>query len=105
MKITLKIDPETLFLLHNIVLQQRQFSLTGRNSGKSMTIELFEILSKRCISYSTNANGKNRSVELRFHLAEKLLDLAKTKLAERCLGVYEQNKLEIFKNDLHQKLV
>ncbi|WP_139422997.1 hypothetical protein [Chryseobacterium mulctrae] len=105
MKTKLKIEPETLFLLHTVVLQQSQFSLTGRNSGKSMIIELFEILSKKCIAYSTNANGKKRDLELRFHLAEKLLELTKTKLSDRSLGIYENNKLEIFKNELHQKLI
>jgi hypothetical protein len=105
MKTTIKIEPETLFLLHNVVLQHSQFSLTGRNSGKSMIIELFEILSKKCIAYSTNANGKKRSLELRFHLAEKLLELAKTELSKRSFGVYENNKLEMFKNELHQKLL
>lgn len=105
MKIKIKTEPETLFLLHNVVLQHSQFSLTGRSSGKSMIIELFEVLSKKCISYSTNANGKKRDLELRFHLAEKLLELTKTKILERSLGIYELNKLEIFKNELHQKLI
>lgn len=102
MKINIKTDPETLFLVHKVVLQNTQ-NLTKNKSGKSMVIELFERISKTCISYSANANGKKRSVELRYHLAEKLLELVRTSIGN--FGVYENNKLEIFKNELHQKLL
>ncbi len=103
MKITIKIDPETLFLLQRISLERSQFKT--RNIGKSMRIELFEILSRKCIAYSTNPNGKPRTIELRFHLAAQLLEDVKNAINYDDSGTFEMNKLEIFKNQLHQKLL
>ena len=104
MKITIKTDPETMFLLHRIVLDNSQ--TTGpRRSCKSMVIELFEKFSKHCISYTGNPNGKPRSIELRYHLADKLLELVKEVMQKASFGTFEHNKLEMFKNDLHQKLL
>lgn len=105
MKITLKTDPETLFLLHRIVLEQSQQPVVGRRSGKSMIVELFEIMSKRCIAYTSNPNGKQRTLVLRYHLADKLLELITDTIVKRYYGTYEHNKLEIFKNQLHQEVL
>lgn len=105
MKVTIKTDPETLFLLHKIILDQCQMIANdrARRSGKSMRIELFEILSRRCIVYSSNPNGKNLSLSLKFHLANLIYDiLADLRLS---LGIYEANKLEMLKNELHRKLL
>jgi hypothetical protein len=104
MKISIQADPQTLYLIHAIVLKNTQLISTNK-SGKSMCAELFEILAKRCIAYAANPNGKPRSFTLRYHLAEKLLELVKQKMMLGDLGVYENNKLELFKNDLHKKLL
>ena len=104
MKISIKTDPETLYLLHRLVLDAAQTS-PGRSSGKSMRVELFEILARRCVSYSANPNGKPRTITLRYHLAAALLELITTVIKHPSLGIYEKNKLEICKNKLHRLLL
>ncbi|WP_146063311.1 hypothetical protein [Halpernia humi] len=104
MKISIKIDPETLFLLHKISNEQCQIIANniGRKSAKSMRIELFTLLTQRCFSYQLNPNGKKLQVTLKYHLAALLYDLATEN--NQFSGIYEKNKIEIFKNELHQKL-
>ena len=104
MKISVKTEPETPFLIHRLVLDSAQ-TTTGRTSGKSMKVELFEILSKRCISYSSNPNGKPREISFRYHLADELLKCIIKIMSHPSLGIYEQNKLEMFKNQLFEKLI
>lgn len=101
MKITVKVDPETLFLLHGLVMKSKQD--TTRSSSNSMIVELFEVFAKRCIGYSANPNGKPRSVTIRFHLAKRLLECVSS--SQWSFGPFEHNKLEMFKNTLHQKLL
>ena len=105
MKVSLKTDPETLFLLQKMINNECQIVATsiGRKSGKSMRIELLTLLTQRCFSYSANPNGKKLQLTLKYHLAALIFDII-TDL-KFSLGVYEGNKLEIFKNDLHQKLL
>lgn len=105
MKITLKVDPETLFIIHKIALDQCQMiaDSIGRKTGKSMRIELFTQLSQRCIAYSANANGKKLSLTLKYHLASLLFDLISD--LRLSVGFYEGNKLELLKTELHQKLI
>ncbi len=104
MKTIIKTDPETLFLLQKLINEQCQMIANdiGRKSGKSMRIELFTIFTQRCFSYSANPNGKKLQLTLKYHLAALLYEII-TDL-KFSLGIYEGNKLEIFKNDLHQKL-
>lgn len=104
MKISLKIDPETLFLLHKIANEQCQIIANniGRKSTKSMRIELFTLLTQRCFSYQLNPNGKKLQFTLKYHLAALLYELVTEN--NRFSRIYESNKIEIFKNDLHQKL-
>ena len=104
MKLTLKTDPETLFLIHRIVLEKSQ-NYKINKCTRSMMVELFEKLSKSCITYTTNPNGKPRTIELRYHLATELLNVVTATLINAHLGTYEHNKVEIFKNQLHQKLL
>lgn len=104
MKAIIKTDPETLFLLHRIANDQKQGSANniGAKAVRSMKIELFTILTQRCFSYTANPNGKKLQLTLKYHLAALLYEII-TDL-KFSLGIYEGNKLEIFKNDLHQKL-
>ncbi|SHK69464.1 hypothetical protein [Epilithonimonas mollis] len=106
MKITIKIDPESLFLVQSILVLKRSiFARTLEEKvNQSMTLELFEMVTKKCFAYSLSRNGKNISFQLKFHLAKLLFDLI-TNQNKTAFGHYEQNKLEILKNDLHQKLV
>lgn len=101
MKITIKIDPETLFLIHRLIRDKGNAATLKYH--KSVLTELFEIFSRKCIAYTGNANGKPRTLNLRYHLAQEVFSI----LCEKSLniGLYERNKLEIFKNELHQKLL
>ena len=72
-------------------------------TSKSMKIELFEILSKRCISYSLNPNGKKLNLTLKYHLVDLIYEIL-TGLKQSYGGIYEANKLDMFKNELHQRL-
>lgn len=103
MKLSIKIDPETLFLLHRVTMDKAQ-SFGLEKVEKSLCLELFEIHCRLCFSYSQNPNGKLRTLTLRYHLADKLLQLVKSTL-DKPLGSFEYNKLDMFKNQLHQKLL
>ncbi|WP_234111488.1 hypothetical protein [Chryseobacterium sp. R2A-55] len=105
MKVTLKTDPETLFLIHKITNDQCQMIAAniGRKAGKSMRMELFSILTQRCFSYTQNPNGKKLQLTLKYHLAALLYELITDN--NKFNGIYESNKIEIFKNELHQKLL
>jgi len=106
MKITLKIDPETLFLIQSILVLKRNIFPRSKEEkvNQSMTLELFDVISKRCFSYCSNPNGNKLSLGLKFHIASLLLDIILNQ-NKTAFGNYEQNKLEIFKNELHQKLI
>lgn len=106
MKITFKIEPETLFLVQKIMLYKTQHVPKNKSEKvrKSIELELFQKLSKKCISYTDNTNGKARSITLKYHLADALLqNLLHQK--DLFLPTYEANKLEMLKNELHQKLL
>lgn len=105
MKVTIKTDPETLFLIHKITNDHCQMIAAniGRKTGKSMRMELFSILTHRCFSYTQNPNGKKLQLTLKYHLAALLYEIV-TDL-RYSMGIYESNKIEIFKNELHQKLL
>lgn len=105
MNISIKIDPETLFLLHKVVLEETQMRANdrARRVAKSMRMELFAMISKRCITYSNNQNGKKMSINFKYYQADlvcKILDDM-----NYSFGIYEANKLDMLRNQLHQKLV
>ena len=106
MKITIKIDPETLFLLHKIVLDSAQMIADNkaRRIGKSMRIELFDTISKRCIAYTSNPNGKDLSITLKYHLVSLVYDILEDRKFYPT-GICEVNKLDMLKNKLHQQLL
>ena len=108
MKITLKIQPELLFLLHILVLEcsQRISMLDFKNKAKkSMLHEIFETLARSCVTYHANTNGKPRKLTLRYHLANQLYEMLIEQINNPKLGIYERNKLDLFKNDLHRLLL
>lgn len=104
MKISIKTDPETLFLLQKIVNSQCQITANcvASKADKSMKIELFTILTQRCFTYSANPNGKKLQITLKYHLAALIFDIITDQ--KFSLGIYEGNKIEIFKNELHRLL-
>lgn len=68
MKISLKLDPDTLAITHKIICDEYN-SCNADKFEKSLRAELWEILSKKCIAYTNNPNGKPRTINLRYHLA------------------------------------
>lgn len=70
-----------------------------------MDLEIFEVLTKKCFAYQLNPNGKIRTFTLRFHLAQRLFMIAIYNMANYRFGSSEHNKLELFKNEMHQKLI
>ena len=106
MKLTIKTDPETLFLLHKIILDSAQMIADNRarRAGKSMRVELFETISKRCITYTSNPNGKDLTITLKYHLASLVYDILED-LKFSYGGIYEANKLDMFRNQLHKLLL
>ncbi len=106
-KIKLKIPPETLFLLQKITLTYKQIQGKDKTGkiAQSIREELFEKLSRSCITYTGNPNGKARELTLRYYLANQIYNDILFTLEQRVFGFYEANKLEILKNELHQKLL
>lgn len=96
-----------MVIVQKILLNETQKHSISQASRfkKSMRTELFEQFSRACITYSTNPNGKARTMTLRTHLAQSLLELVTDYITIRYLGTYELNVLEMFKNQLHQKLL
>lgn len=106
MKISLKLDPDTLAITHKIICDEYN-SCNADKFEKSLRAELWEILSKKCIAYTNNPNGKPRAISLRYHLALIFQDCINDFLLVKIkrFGTYEYNKLIMLKNDLHQKLL
>lgn len=105
MKISLKLDPDTLAIAHKIAVDEYH-KCNSSKFDKSLRAELWEILSKKCIAYTNNPNGKPRTISLRYHLAIVLQDCINDFLIKHPrFGTYEYNKLIILSNDLYQKLL
>lgn len=107
MKITLKLAPDTLFLIQKIELTYSNLNAKSREERiqKSIRQDLFEKLSRACISYTANPNGKERSITLKYYLAHRLFDDIVFTLEQKAFEVYETCKLDKLKNELHQKLL
>lgn len=105
MKINLKLHPDTLVIVHKIAVNEYH-KCNSSKFDKSLRAELWEILSKKCIAYTNNPNGKPRTISLRYHLACVLQDCVNDFLIKKPrFGTYEYNKLIMLQNDLHQKLL
>lgn len=105
MKINLKLAPDTLTIVHKIACDEWH-RCNSSKFDKSLRGELWEILSKKCIAYTNNPNGKPRTISLRYHLACVLQDCINDFLLRNPrFGTYEYNKLIMLKNELHQKLL
>lgn len=104
--ISIKFDTDTLSITHKIICSEYHSCNTDKFE-KSIRAELWDILSKKCISYANNPNGKPRTINLRYHLARVLQDCINNFLLVkiRMFGTYEYNKLIMLKNELHQKLL
>lgn len=106
MKINLKLHPDTLAIAHKIAVYEYN-KCKSNKFKKSLRAELWEILSKKCIAYTNNPNGKPKTISLRYHLASVLQECVNDFLLVNmeAFGAYEYNKLIMLKNELHQKLL
>ena len=105
MKTKIKIAPETLFLAHRIVRDASQCIARTREEKvrKSILEELFKTLTSRCFTYTNNPNGRELSLTLKFYQIDALFNcLIIANTSE--IGFYEQNKLDMLKNKIHQLL-
>lgn len=108
MIISVKLAPETLFLVHKVLLdeiQTKPADTRAKKALKSILIELFNVFVKKCISYGSSPNGKSRTVNLKYYQADKLCDILCSLLQSTSFGMNEYNKLDMLKNELHQKLL
>lgn len=107
MKTSFKIDPQTLFIIQKMALARTQ--VVAKSSldrfNLSLVNELFQTLSKKCISYTANPNGKERKISLKYHMAYVLLQILCEELQRKYLPPYEHNRIDMLKNDLHKKLM
>jgi len=109
MKVTIKIDGETLFLLNACLGLYRKNDLShckDRNDKSYMAIffEVRDFLAKKAIG--NHEEKKVTKVSFPFYYANTLLDFVENQLQINvALGVFEKNKLELLKNQLHQKLL
>lgn len=105
MKISLKLEPDTLAIVHKIACNEYHRCNTNK-FDKSLRAELWELLSKKCITYANNPNGKPKTISLRYHLALVLQDCLNDFLLKNPrFGAFEYNKIIILTNELHQKLI
>ena len=61
MIISVKLAPETLFLVHKVLLdeiQTKPADTRAKKALKSILIELFNVFVKKCISYGNSPNGR-----------------------------------------------
>lgn len=108
MIISVKLAPETLFLVHKVLLYEIQTNpayTRTKKALKSILIELFNVFVKKCISYGNSPKGRSRTVNLKYYQVDKLCDILCSLLQSPYFGINEYNKLDMLKNKLHQKLL
>ncbi|AGC39501.1 hypothetical protein JSO53_04135 [Riemerella anatipestifer] len=107
MKIQVKIEQETLLLLNRLMANLDLFSRTLPNNktGQSIMIELRDILFKKIVSTFSKEAEKPIKITLRYHTTEHLYLWVKNIQESTQLGAYENNKLEILKNQIHPSII
>lgn len=109
MKITLKIDSDTLFLLKACfdLYRKNDISDLGTRDEKAdryLFFELRKIFELKAVSHETTA--KKFKMTFPYYLANKLYDFIWWQLQyNTAFGIYERTKMELLRNDLHQKLL
>lgn len=109
MKITIKIDSDTLFLLKACFDLYRRYDIShaktrDEKSNMYLFFELRTIFVKKSLSHIEN--GKSFKLSFPYYLANTLYDFVCNQLQFNvALGIYERNKIEILRNYLHQKLL
>lgn len=109
MKITIKIDSDTLFLLKACFDLYRKNDLShakSRHEKSDMYLffELRKIFELKAVSL--DRTDKKFRMTSPYYLANKLYDFICHMLQfNEAFGIYERNKIEFLRNDLHQKLL
>ena len=109
MKITIKIDSDTLFLLKACFDLYRKNDLSHAKSRheKSDMYLFFELRKTfELKAVSQEKTDKKFKMTFSYYLANKLYDFTCHQLQfNEAFGIYERNKIEFLRNDLHQKLL
>ena len=109
MKVTIKIDSDTLFLLKACfdLYRKNDTSHAKTREEKSnmyLFFDLRNIFAKKAISH--DENRKNLKLTLQYYFASVLYDFICDQLQYNvAFGTYERNKIELLRNQLHQKLL
>lgn len=109
MTISIKIDSDTLFLMKACFDLYRKNDLShaktrDEKSDMYLFFELRKIFEKKAVLHEPN--GKNFKMNFVYYLANKLYDFVCYQLQYNVsLGLYERNKIELLRNQLHQKLL
>ncbi len=110
MKITIKIDSDTLFLLKACfdLYRKNDISHTKTREEKSnmyLFFELRNIMAKKALLH--DENKKSLKLSLPYYFASVMYDFICDQLQFNVVafGTYERNKIEILRNQLHQKLL
>ena len=109
MKITIKIDSDTLFLLKACfdLYRKNDISHTKTREEKSNMYLFFQLRKTfELKAVSQEKTDKKFRMTFPYYLANKLYDFICHMLQfNEALGIYERNKIEFLRNDLHQKLL
>lgn len=107
MQIKIKIPTETLYLLNRIISRKNLFdelNIVGK-CRQSQIIELRDIFLKKGVSVAIKDYSTGITITLRYHLAHTLMELLQIILLFCGFSPYEVVKLDLLKNELHQKLL
>lgn len=109
MKITIKIDSDTLFLLKACfdLYRKNDISDLGTRDEKADRYLFFELRKTfELKAVSQEKTDKKFRMTFPYYLANKLYDFICHMLQfNEAFGIYERNKIEFLRNDLHQKLL
>lgn len=109
MKITMKTDSDTLFLLKACFDLYRKNDISHaktreQKSAMYLFFELRAVFTRKAVSCT--GNTQTHRISLPYYLANIMYDFICDQLTyNEALGVYERNKIEILRNELHQKLL
>lgn len=109
MKVSFKIDKDTLYLLNACfgLYRGNDTSHCKNRKDKSDMAMFFEVrsmLAKRWFSHQETT--KPLKFTMPYYLANFLLDFVIYQLTNSTgFGVFERNKMELLRNELHQKLI
>ena len=109
MKITIKIDSDTLFLLKACFDLYRKNDVSDcetrdEKASRYLFFELRNIFERKVISHEQSS--KKFKMSFPYYFANMMYEFICWQLQYNSgFGIYESNKIELLRNDLHQKLL